>query len=250
MEAIIQNIINEFVTEYKKREEVIGLLLTGSYANGTQNNRSDIDIRILFDKNADIYEKRVIKLAGKYFSIIGQSTLKTYKTFYDQLRVFTKFEARVFFKSKILYDKTGEAKHIKDEAKIIIDKPFPEPNQIELKKRLYILWNVKQGLLTHNGYEFALNYYLFLNELLCLYSKMLRTEVCYPIFKLDLYFFNESFRKKFPISEFPDKEFAKKFTESLKAKKTTDRKKFVNILWSFIHSKTDIDFNNYSLNIS
>lgn len=52
----ILNSINEFIKEIKKHYNITAIILFGSYAKGTENENSDIDIAIISDDFEDIYE--------------------------------------------------------------------------------------------------------------------------------------------------------------------------------------------------
>lgn len=52
----ILNSINEFIKEIKKHYNISAIILFGSYAKGTQNEDSDIDIAVISDDFDDIYE--------------------------------------------------------------------------------------------------------------------------------------------------------------------------------------------------
>lgn len=52
----ILNSINEFIREIKKHYNITAIILFGSYAKGTENEDSDIDIAIISDDFEDIYE--------------------------------------------------------------------------------------------------------------------------------------------------------------------------------------------------
>ena len=52
----ILNSINEFIKEIKKHYNITAIILFGSYAKGTENEDSDIDIAIMSDDFEDIYE--------------------------------------------------------------------------------------------------------------------------------------------------------------------------------------------------
>ena len=52
----ILEIINAYTKEIKKRYNITDIILFGSYANGTENKDSDIDIAIVSDDFDDIYD--------------------------------------------------------------------------------------------------------------------------------------------------------------------------------------------------
>ena len=48
--------INEYIEEIKKHYNVSAIILFGSYAKGTENEDSDIDIAVISDDFDDIYD--------------------------------------------------------------------------------------------------------------------------------------------------------------------------------------------------
>lgn len=54
-EDILKN-INKYVNEIKKQYNITSIILFGSYAKGTENENSDIDIAVISDDFDDIYD--------------------------------------------------------------------------------------------------------------------------------------------------------------------------------------------------
>ena len=52
----ILKIINEYIKEIKKHYNITAIILFGSYAKGTENKDSDIDIAVISDDFDDIYD--------------------------------------------------------------------------------------------------------------------------------------------------------------------------------------------------
>ena len=52
---ILEN-VNKFIEEIKKQYNVTAIILFGSYAKGTENENSDIDIAVISDDFDDIYD--------------------------------------------------------------------------------------------------------------------------------------------------------------------------------------------------
>ena len=52
----IMDSVNKFKEEIKKRYNVTAIILFGSYAKGTENEDSDIDIAVISDDFEDIYD--------------------------------------------------------------------------------------------------------------------------------------------------------------------------------------------------
>lgn len=56
----ILNSINEYIKEIKKHYNVTAVILFGSYAKGTENENSDIDIAVISDDFDDIYDAMAV----------------------------------------------------------------------------------------------------------------------------------------------------------------------------------------------
>ena len=59
----ISDSINKFVEEIKKKYNITAIILFGSYAKGTENEDSDIDIAVISDDFDDIYDCMAILMA-------------------------------------------------------------------------------------------------------------------------------------------------------------------------------------------
>ncbi len=56
----ILNIIDEYIKEIKKHYNITSIILFGSYAKGTENEDSDIDIAVISDDFEDIYDSMAV----------------------------------------------------------------------------------------------------------------------------------------------------------------------------------------------
>ena len=66
--------INKFIKEIKKKYNVTTIILFGSYAKGTENENSDIDIAVVSDDFDDIYDCMAI-LMGMTWDIDARIVL-------------------------------------------------------------------------------------------------------------------------------------------------------------------------------
>ena len=57
--------LDKFISEYKKLDNVVGIILTGSYATGNNTINSDIDVFIVTDDNTK-WRERGTKLVDGY----------------------------------------------------------------------------------------------------------------------------------------------------------------------------------------
>ncbi len=52
--------INKFIEEIKKKYNITAIILFGSYAKGTENEYSDIDIAVISEDFKDIYDSMAV----------------------------------------------------------------------------------------------------------------------------------------------------------------------------------------------
>jgi len=246
----LKNSLKEFIVELKKQEYVLGILVVGSYARNSYHDRSDVDIKIIFDPFTTKRIKGVKKINNYHISYSGYSTTEVYNHFYTQLRKYSKFQARMIAQGEILYDKTGEIKHIQDEAKIIMKKPFIKPHRSVLQLEAYTLWKYKDELLEGSLQEFKVKeYYIFLEKSLILYSKLLGIECIfqYPFFKMNRYINDASFRKNYGIERFPNQHFLSCLQNGLNKTGSEEIQHTVETLWCFIVEEIHLDFENFEI---
>ena len=73
--------LEKFVDHWKKREEIEGILLSGSYAVGLENKNSDVDIRLVLNPNQTRGIKGLQDIDGFSFSYLGSTKNITTKSF-------------------------------------------------------------------------------------------------------------------------------------------------------------------------
>lgn len=81
--------INQFIKEIKKQYNITAIILFGSYAKGTENENSDIDIAIVSDDFDDIYDCMAI-LMGMTWDIDARIEPHPIKT-EDYINISTPF---------------------------------------------------------------------------------------------------------------------------------------------------------------
>jgi predicted nucleotidyltransferase len=97
----------EKIISHLKKEDVNGILLTGSYATQTQTENSDIDIRIIFNNDIKHTIKGIKYIEGYKVSYFGENINMVKKRMSMDFSRNSRFEARLFTLGKILYDKNG-----------------------------------------------------------------------------------------------------------------------------------------------
>lgn len=121
----MNEIANRFIEELKSRDDVLGIILFGSWARG--NNRADSDIDLIVIVN-DGYQRAVEHRDGKIFEIIfstGKSALDYWKNHRDDC-------AGLWQVAKILYDKDGTVEGLQNNAKTLLMEGKQPINELQL----------------------------------------------------------------------------------------------------------------------
>jgi hypothetical protein len=242
--------VDSYVQKLKEDPEIIGVFLVGSYATGQYSELSDIDIKIILQPNIQKHYKGVKVEDGFHISYSAYSVMEAYDYFYTQLRSYSKFQARMLSQGIILYDATGEMKHLQAEANLVMQMPFVKPALSSIQLEAYSLWKYKDALM-HNDLQLHTlqTYHVFLDKALILYTKLLDMECIfqYPFFKMEQYIHDANFRKKYEIPEFPDTAFLQAYEEGLKHTAIQDIQQTVYEIFRSIEAFLQIDFEAFEI---
>ncbi|MHA2278852.1 MAG: nucleotidyltransferase domain-containing protein [Candidatus Kariarchaeaceae archaeon] len=128
LEEKVQLVLDKFTHPFRQDSNVLGILLTGSYAHSTPDTHSDLDIYIITDEQH--WRERGNTFIDGYEIEYFINPTKQINAYLDEdetdLRPVT---AHMFSHSKILYRKDMESNPIDQiikRAKKILDKPLPD----------------------------------------------------------------------------------------------------------------------------
>ncbi len=217
----LEEILNEFRTNISQRLLVEGIVLSGSYAHSEPLPASDVDIRVVVKSKEPIYERGVVNIRGKDISYFAAGHLKYAQLFNDQFVNQSKFEARIFAASKIIYEIGGFSELTRSlitRAGVIMETPFKPLKENEKVARLYALSNqfkkVKQMDVESRFFKY--NYYSVLSHLLNCYSVLSGNEHILED-KLEEFFFSNPFREKHFMENLEDETFKQLFVNAILA---------------------------------
>lgn len=201
--------LNRFLENFSYKNDIIGILVCGSFITGNPSTHSDLDVHIILDENVDYRErgnKIIDGLLIEYFANPAKQIREYFKEDYKNIRPMSQTQ---FATGKILLDKTGKVQELKNEAKEMLAKNYNDldTNINELNK--YGLWDMLDDLqdsLENNHEDFDFIYYCNLDKLLTLYMKFIK----YPYNKKVILgnITSEIVRNKYLLKELPDKEIS------------------------------------------
>lgn len=209
--------LDDFLEQWKHREEVIGVLVCGSYITGNPSNRSDIDVHIITTDECSWRERGNQYSHGfliEYFVNPPKQIRSYFIDDYDQRSTMSMVQ---FLTGKILEDKLGIVSELIKEAANWKEKHYAkcDPSLIELKK--YHLWDTMDNLL--DCYEagrsdFNMVYYSALHSLYREYCAILAIEEV-PYYQLTRYFSDPSYLTKYLKQPFPDPFFSSLYLRAM-----------------------------------
>jgi predicted nucleotidyltransferase len=220
--------LSKFIAPWKKRKDVVGALVCGSYVTGSPSRHSDIDVQILLDGKVKWRERGNRIVDGfliEYFANPLPQNFKYYER--DYLRDRDRTNVHMFLTGEVLFDKNGDMKALIQAAKKWEKKRFNKLDNGGLQRAKYSVWDHKDNLeevFERGSDDFYFVYYGYLRDLLEIYAQFL----AYPRIKTEkaLRFLSSAKdRAKYRLEDFPDKRFGGLFMKAVLLK---DRRKMMS----------------------
>ena len=199
--------LNKFIDSFEYIDDVVGILVCGSYITGNPTKHSDLDVHLLLNDKVK-YRVRGNKIVDglliEYFANPKSQIKKYFKEDYKNVRPMSHTQ---FITGKIIMDKTGDLKKLKEEAKKMLKKNYEDINTSISDIDKYTMWDMLDDL--KDIYEtkredFDFIYYCNLDRLLGIYMKHIK----YPYNKKTILgnIISDTVRKKYLLKELPDYE--------------------------------------------
>lgn len=217
----MEEALNKFIEYWKAKKNVIGILITGSYALDSENKNSDIDIRIIYNKNQEKTTKGLTTIDGYIFSYLGRNIETTKRRMSTDFLNRNKLEVGMFSIGKILYDKDNELKKIIKISKTYLATPFIQKkiSKEEIYMRMYTLYTYKNFLESSekDSPYFSYIYYIFMKMAFSSYSSFLGQEIFIDT-KIEKVLSDKQYRLRNNWVDFPDNKFVKLWTKCIEHK--------------------------------
>ena len=212
--------LEKFLKKWKNREEVIGAIVCGSYITGHPTKHSDVDVHILLDSNTSWRERGNEIIDGILIEYFANSVKRHHQYLEEDANSRSRVNAHMFCTGKVLFDKTGDLRKLVRYSSKYLKKKNPKQSKIEIELGKYNVWDMCDNLeevFAANSEEFFFVFHNYLNLLFETYAKFLRFDSM-PIHKLRRFLVNKDDKKKYHVSDFPDKRFVKMFMSVLPLK--------------------------------
>ncbi|MEQ2527859.1 nucleotidyltransferase domain-containing protein [Bacillaceae bacterium CLA-AA-H227] len=218
--------LEDFIKEWKDRNDVVGALVCGSYITGNPSKRSDIDVHIVLSDEVEWRERGNRAIHGfliEYFANPQRQIRLYFQEDFNSRRTMSMVQ---FMTGRILFDKTGVMSELKAEAKQWLKREYSGLNSTMIEMKKYAIWDAMDNLkdcFEQEKEDFHFVYYNLLAKLFWEYGQFLNIETI-PHYQIISYLTDPAYLKKYLKTAFPDTEFKVAF---VKAMQLTNRQKMI-----------------------
>ncbi|MBP5485866.1 MAG: nucleotidyltransferase domain-containing protein [Alphaproteobacteria bacterium] len=226
--------LNKFLERYIHEPWFEGALLCGSYATGNQNKFSDIDVTIVASNDIGWQEKSNCYVDGFLMEYIIQPVYKYQEYMKSGYENNAMLNQNMFAYGKILYDKRGVVKKLRQQSIRDLQKPFKPKSKYTNDFMKYHLWEMYDELksLKHDGYHIDLMYWTLVNYLITAYANF-NCLWQLPKAKIEKFLTDKEYAKRYHAEQLPDKKFTKLLLDCFNAK-SKDKMSAINKLYNYV----------------
>ncbi len=199
--------LNIFLDNFEYKDDIIGVLVCGSYITGNPSSHSDLDVHLILDDKLDFRERGNKIIDGLLIEYFLNPPKQIRKYFLDDYNSIRPMSHTQFITGRILLDKTGVVQQLKEEAKEILAKDYSDIDTSVHELQKYSIWDMLDDLqdsFENEKLDFDFVYYANLDKLLSIYMKFIK----YPYDKKSMLgnITSEIVRNKYLLKELPDEE--------------------------------------------
>jgi len=220
--------LDEFLEEWKNNKDVSAIIICGSYITGNPTVNSDVDIQIVLKRGCEWRERGNKIVNGVLMEYFANPPERIVGYLEDDQKRRRKVEAHMLTTGKIILDKDGEAKKLKELAKKYLEKKFEEMSRPKIEFAKYHLFDMADNLeevYRRKTPDFVFVYNTYLRNMLEDYCEFLRYNSISEN-KVFRFLTDKKDKLKYKIPDFPDKQFVSMY---LKAMQESNKNKMLQI---------------------
>ena len=165
-----QSKLNVFLDDFEYADDVIGVLVCGSYITGNPTSHSDLDVHIVLDDKVEYRERGNKIVDGLLIEYFANPSKQILRYFDEDLKDKSLMCQTQFATGKIMSDKTSSVQTLKLKAKEMISDFYAEQTDLRMSDLdKYFLWDMLDDLQDaheNNRADFDFLYFTRLNMLL------------------------------------------------------------------------------------
>jgi hypothetical protein len=227
-----QRALHEFIAPYRAQRDVIGALVCGSYVTGAPSSRSDIDVAIVLAPRVK-HRERGNRIVGGYLMEYFANPPAQFRAYFTREHAQNRTgTATMFATGRVLFDRTGAVKALREQARRWLARPFARPKRAEIAAERYFFWDLIDNLrdLDERGDAgFTHAYFHHVHDVYAFYARCLQVPVL-PARQLYAYLTDATARKKYLLAPFPDRRFTALLLKALRAREQRAQRRAVEAL--------------------
>lgn len=243
--------LDVFVNDFEYMNDLIGILVCGSYITGNPTNHSDLDVHMVLDNCVNYRERGNSVIGGLLIEYFANPPRQIIKYFDDDMKDKSLMSQTQFATGEIILDKNGDVRLLKEKALGMIEEFYADCNKIEpmSESTKYFMWDMLDDLqdaYENNRIDFDFLYYNLLNKVISNYMVCIHKPYN---FKTILGNINDNIvRKKYLLRELPDKQISDLISNCITIVNKSDKMKlFEKLVNSILHTYGDFNISEYKL---
>jgi len=200
-----QEKLNQFVDAFEHKDDIIGILVCGSFITGNPSSHSDLDVHIILDESVDYREKGNKIIDGLLIEYFANPPRQIRSYFKEDYQSISQMSQTQFATGEIVIDTTGTVAKLKQEAIAIIERQFEDVEISPHALTKYGIWDMLddlQDLYENERTEFDFVYYANLDKLISLYMQQIKQP--YTNKTILGHITSDTVRRKYLLQELPD----------------------------------------------
>ncbi len=247
MDKKVQKKFDKFFESFEHKNDVVGILVCGSFVTGHPNKHSDLDVHLILNDTCQYRERgnRIVDgLLIEYFANTKRQILSYFEEDYNKVRPMSQTQ---FATGTILLDTDKTVLSLKNEAKTQLNKRFEGVDTDISPLTLYSIWDCVddlQSLLEEKRQDFEFVFYNNLNSLLSIYFK--HKKIPYNKKTILGHITSKITREKYLLEEIKDKDLVDQITICITNKDLTKKLKAYTQIAQRILTEYNFDIAHFS----
>lgn len=211
--------LESFLRPWRRRRNVTGALVCGSYVTGDASAHSDVDVQILLADGTSWEERGNDVVDGYLFEYFANTAERKRAYFQEGMALNRPATATMFVTGRVIFDDDGGVARLRRDAARVLRRPYAALSRRQVERTKYADWDSLDNLedLAARGVPLAHAYHAHLQGIYADYARFLRQPVL-PAPQLYRYLSDPWFRRKYRLEPFPDATFRRLLTSALEAR--------------------------------
>ena len=207
----------KWLQPWRRRPEVTGALVCGSYVTGNPSPRSDIDVHVLL-KPATKWRERGNDVIDGFLIEYFANPPRTVRGYFRQNYADNDhMDATMFVTGRIVFDQAGAVAKLTREAEAWLKKPFRRPSRVDTASAGYRLWDALDDFrdaVEQSAPDLMWRYVHSLDALRRIYAHHTGDSIA-RVSKLYAHMSSDLLQRKYRQRAFSDAIFARRFASAM-----------------------------------